>query len=274
MVKPLADVAIGWYEENGKRYYKGEDGFNKVGWFTAYTGQRCYADANGEIKQGLIQFNGYTYYLDFLGAKQTGYISPGDGKLYYAYNFGGIQTTQGWFTTDTGNRSYAGVNGEIKEGFIQSNGYTYYVDSYGIKQTGYFFANDGKQYYAYGFGGVQTGKGWFTADNGDRCYARENGEIRFGFVQSNGYTYYVSYYGVKQTGYLTIGGKKYYAHGFGGVETKQGWFTADNGDRCYAGVNGEIKEGFIESNGYTYYVNNNGVKQTGYLDGVYTRPVL
>ncbi len=258
-------VEEGWYEEGGKRYYRLPNGNNAKNWFTAKDGQRCYAWPDGEIRAGFVDSNGYTYYVNDYGVKQTGYFTDGDGKRYYAHGFGGVEAKKGWFTADDGQRCYAWENGEIRAGFVASNGYTYYVNEYGVKQTGYFTDGDGKRYYAYGFGGVETKKGWFTADDGQRCYAWENGEIRVGFVVSNGYTYYVNEYGVKQTGYFTANdGKRYYAHGFGGVEAK-GWFTTDEGQRCYAWENGEIRAGFVVSNGYTYYVNADGVKQTGYF---------
>ena len=219
---------------DGNRYYAyGWGGVvTEKGWFTREDGARCYAGEGGAIKAQLVHHNGYTYVVDAYGVKQTnGYVNAVDGNRYYAYGWGGVVTEKGWFTRDDGARCYAGEGGAIKAQWVENGPYTYYVNSDGVKQTGYFTAADGNLYYAYSWGGAITTKGWFDREDGARCYAGDHGVIKAGMVNHNGYTYIVNAEGVKQVGLISMkdsGGRTcyYYASSQGILLT--GWQTINN----------------------------------------------
>ena len=156
-------------------------------------------------------------------------------------------------------------------GIDQAGNPCYYLDIIGTKATNYFYVN-GKLYYAYPRTGIAIrARGWFTRDDGVRCYAFDGGWLTPARFTYNGNDYYVNYGGtVIANQYMNISGSYYYA-GHDGVIKKNGFFTRTDGVVCYAaGADGSIQmsPSITSIGGKVYYIQSAGVvaKNQYFLD--------
>lgn len=103
---------VGWQEENGLRYYLGDDGTRVTGWLEE-DGKRYWFDDDGVLQTGRIEVGGCAY---LLGA---------DGAL-----LGG-----GW-AEDGENRYYLNADGSVYTGWLEWEGNQYYLRSDGTMAVG------------------------------------------------------------------------------------------------------------------------------------------
>lgn len=71
-----------FYEEEGNRYFFGEDGKMLKGWFDRW-GATYYSGKDGAIQTGFVEIGEYTYYFDSKGKQSSSIWVIEDGKRYY-----------------------------------------------------------------------------------------------------------------------------------------------------------------------------------------------
>ncbi|MBR2134235.1 MAG: carbohydrate-binding domain-containing protein [Eubacterium sp.] len=155
---------------------------------------------------------------------------------------GGVQTVRdngsklkrnGWFEEESGWRYY--INNKAQTGWINDEGYWFYLDEEGVMQTGWI--NDG------GY--------WF--------YLNSHGVMMTGWVKDNGYWYYLNSHGVMMTGWVKDNGYWYYLNSHGAMMT--GW-VKDRGYWYYLNFHGDMKIGWLKYNNKWYYLNSTGDMRT------------
>lgn len=120
--------------------------------------------------------------------------------------------------------------GKAKTGFINNNGVTSYINSFGQKVTG-LLEEDGKEYLFDDQGDMVKG---FAQNDGQTYYFDEQtGEKKTGTIEEDGKTYILGDQGQTQTGWIEKDGVKYYAGEDGSllknttVETAEGRYLLD-----------------------------------------------
>lgn len=86
---------------------------------------------------------------------------------------------------------------------------------------------------------------------------------RSGWVQTDGSTRYLDYYGKPLTQWQQIDGERYYFHPSGKLATG---LVEVEGKRYLLSDKGTLQKGWIEEGGTTYYLNTDGTLYTGWLE--------
>ena len=171
------------------------------------------------------------------------------------------------------NYYYADENGFFQKGFIKDaqTGETYFADDNYHLVSGWKTI-DNIRYY---FDDECTMASGVTEIDGSRYYFDENGIYQTGLVTaSDGNTYYLNSDGVMQYGKQTINGKEYEFSAETGamiVKTTEPAATATaqpetTAQQTTTTVNAAVSAGWkTEADGKTYYYNEKGEKQTGWL---------
>ena len=149
-------------------------------------------------------------------------------------------------------------NGTVHTGWLQCNGYWYYVNADGSLAFGWQPVN-GKWYYMDVAGRMLTG--WQQANNGDWYDFTSSGAMATGWVYDDGSWYYMSPGGVMLTGWQAINGSWYYFTGGGAMAA--GWQNINNA-WYYMSGSGAMATGWTYAGDNWYYMNANGVMQTGW----------
>lgn len=251
------------YIESTGKYYYYVTGWQKLDskwyYFNPYMYTSCMAGINEKH-----------YYFDTNGVMLTGWISDTN-----------INGEKIWY--------YALSNGELVTEWqkINNKWYFFHPDSF-IMFSGGAWEIYGKAYYLDSSGAMRTG--WISTVNDDGetiwCYAQPNGELVTGWQKINGkwYYFYPEGYAMYPEGIREINGEKYYFDKSGAMQT--GWFTKD-GFICYSNSSGVIQKGWqsIDGKWYyfdpddyhmykngetyindkTYYFDENGIMQTGWI---------
>ena len=189
---------------------------------------------------GLIFIDGHYYYLEngslYRGFKQI------NGKTYF----------------------FSRINGKMRTGMFDIDGYTYYFNSNGEMQTGfqqingnyYYFESDGKIYR--GFKALE-GKTYF--------FSRIDGHMKLGFQVIDDKLYYLDFNQGSIDGLVNASDGTYYLEngslyrGFKQINGKTYFFSR---------IDGKMRTGMFDIDGYTYYFNLNGEMQIGhYIIGNY-----
>lgn len=257
---------------------------------------RYYANAKGQIKMGTIKVGGKRYHITPNGRMTFYGKSTYDGNYYYAGADGvlktGRQTINGklyYFDKKTGKR-LEGVNvkigkytlyfhkgtGDAKTGWLKTGGNTYYYDSSYHRVTGWKMINGKRYYFDPAKDGARVGKGWKKI-NGENYYFSKSGVVKTGFFDVTNKKgvknrYYADANGKRQSGWITVDGRKYYMNPSNYV-MKTGWLT-NNGKTYYlnpnkdavtygAAITGwkEISDGTAS---YMYYFESDGARHTGW----------
>ena len=291
------------FDENGKAYsdcfidreegrsYVRSSGYIQKGIFTLDSDE-YYADENGILKTGIvpktlfIQDQPYTEYYYY---REDGRLfKDADSKYNYSIieyegNKYPVQKDTGKIVTNTWIRFEELVNGawqivetyhtnekgQIQTGIIEVGGILYLFDDDGklVKEEGFRKVGD-KDVYVNLSGRVEN-SGWFTKEYKDR-YAYPDGTVYLGsgWFKADGETYYLADDGVRQNGYQTIEGKKYF-FGEDGIMRKSGWFktpiTYANGNnvrteyqQMYYAEDGSMQTGWVTVDGEKYYFDEEG----------------
>lgn len=237
----------GWGLVDGSWYWFA-DGIASTGWIR--TGGSWYwldPEAGGAMATGLHACNGSAYWFDASGAMATGWVLDG-GTWYYA----------------TG-------SGALASGWLNLNGAWYWLDSSthamatGVQTIGsceYIFNNSGKMmancwsngdgswmYHSSSSGAIDL-KGIMT-DSGIQLID-DGGNVRTGWIESQGSRYYCSADGVILTGWQQIAGSWYYFNSDGRMAT--GWLN-DGGNWFWLdSASGTMKTGWLSLGGTWYYL--------------------
>ncbi|SQB61665.1 cell wall binding repeat-containing protein [Clostridium perfringens] len=165
--------------------------------------------------------------------------------------------------------SYKNKEGKNVVGLAEINGAKYFFDEYGRMQTGIIKDyKSNKIYYAESNGVLSNYKGWKKIDD-EWYYFNGNGTLKTGWLSLGGKRYYLNDQdGNMVIGALAIEGKQYYFNSNGELIKKTGWLKGKNletGGICwyYFDEEGNLQKGFKNIDGVNYYFIENGFMATG-----------
>ena len=270
-------MATGLHECNGSLYWFNSSGAMATGWVLD-GGTWYYATGSGALARGPVSVGGVPYCFDArTGAMLTGYQTDAQGVRRY---FGSCGPLNGWGLVD--GSWYWFADGIASTGWIRTGGSWYWLDpeAGGAMATGLHVCN-GAAYWFNASGAMATG---WVLDGGTWYYATGSGALASGWLNLNGTWYWLdpSTY-VMATGVQTIGSCEYifnssgkmmancWSNGDGswmyhssssgaidlkGIMTDSGIQLIDDG--------GNVRTGWIESQGSRYYCSANGIVLTGW----------
>ncbi|EJT6534375.1 cell wall-binding protein [Clostridium perfringens] len=165
--------------------------------------------------------------------------------------------------------SYKNKEGKNVVGLAEINGDKYFFDEYGRMQTGIIKDYESnKIYYAESNGVLSNYKGWKKIDD-EWYYFNGNGTLKTGWLSLGGKRYYLNDQdGNMVIGALAIEGKQYYFNSNGELIKKTGWLKGKNLETrgiCwyYFDEEGNLQKGFKNIDGVNYYFTENGFMATG-----------
>ena len=237
----------GWGLVDGSWYWFA-DGIASTGWL--YTGGSWYwldPDAGGAMVTGLHACNGSAYWFDASGAMATGWVLDG-GTWYYATGSGALASgwlnlSGAWYWLDPS--THAMATG------VQTIGSCEYIFNSSGKMMANCWSNgDGSWMYHSSSSGAIDLKGIMT-DSGIQLID-DGGNVRTGWIESQGSRYYCSANGVILTGWQQIAGSWYYFNSDGRMAT--GWLN-DGGNWFWLdSSSGTMKTGWLSLGGTWYYL--------------------
>jgi len=174
-----------WVQDNGDRYFVGEDGAVKKMQWVNEGGKNYYLKADGKMTKDWFKIEDYWYYFNKDGSMATSTWKWSDGKWYYLKD-----------------------DGEVANNWIQlGTEWYYFKDPTGALQTGWFRSN-GSWYCANDDGSMKTG---WAESSGGLCYLDDvNGKMKKNeWVTVDGKFYYFNVNGIMVTGSRYIDGTKY-----------------------------------------------------------------
>lgn len=270
-------MATGLHECNGSLYWFNSSGAMATGWVLD-GGTWYYATGSGALARGPVSVGGVPYCFDTKnGAMLTGYQTDAQGVRRY---FGSCGPLNGWGLVD--GSWYWFADGIASTGWIRTGGSWYWLDpeAGGAMATGLHVCN-GAAYWFNASGAMATG---WVLDGGTWYYATGSGALASGWLNLNGAWYWLDpSTHAMATGVQTIGSCEYifnnsgkmmancWSNGDGswmyhssssgaidlkGIMTDSGIQLIDDG--------GNVRTGWIESQGSRYYCSADGVILTGW----------
>lgn len=270
-------MATGLHECNGSLYWFNSSGAMATGWVLD-GGTWYYATGSGALARGPVSVGGVPYCFDArTGAMLTGYQTDAQGVRRY---FGSCGPLNGWGFVD--GSWYWFADGIASTGWIRTGGSWYWLDpeAGGAMAKGLHVCN-GAAYWFDASGAMATG---WVLDGGTWCYATGSGALASGWLNLNGAWYWLDLSThAMATGVQTIGSCEYifnnsgkmmancWSNGDGswmyhssssgaidlkGIMTDSGIQLIDDG--------GNVRTGWIESQGSRYYCSADGVILTGW----------
>lgn len=270
-------MATGLHECNGSLYWFNSSGAMATGW-ALDGGTWYYATGSGALARGPVSVGGVPYCFDArTGAMLTGYQTDAQGVRRY---FGSCGPLNGWGLVD--GSWYWFADGIASTGWIRTGGSWYWLDpdAGGAMVTGLHACN-GSAYWFNASGAMATG---WVRDGGTWYYATGSGALVSGWLNLNGTWYWLdpSTYAMA-TGVQTIGSCEYIFNSSGKMMANC-WSNGDGswmyhssssgaidlkGIMTDSGIqliddDGNVRTGWIESQGSRYYCSDNGVILTGW----------
>ena len=258
-------MATGLHACNGAAYWFNASGAMATGWVLD-GGTWYYATGSGALASGWLNLNGTWYWLDpSTHAMATG-LHGCNGSMYWFNGSGSMAT--GW-VLDGGTWYYATGSGALASGWLSLNGAWYWLDpathamatgfqtigscEYIFNSSGKMMANcwsngDGSCMYHSSSSGAIDLKGIMT-DSGIQLID-DGGNVRTGWIESQGSRYYCSADGVILTGWQQIAGSWYYFNSDGRMAT--GWLNDGGNWYWLDSASGIMKTGWL-SRGDTWY---------------------
>lgn len=237
-----------WQLKEGTWHYATSDGKAYTGWLRQ--GGAWYwldPDAGGAMVTGLHACNGSAYWFDASGAMATGWVLDG-GTWYYATGSGALASgwlnlSGAWYWLDPS--THAMATG------VQTIGSCEYIFNSSGKMMANCWSNgDGSWMYHSSSSGAIDLKGIMT-DSGIQLID-DGGNVRTGWIESQGSRYYCSANGVILTGWQQIAGSWYYFNSDGRMAT--GWLN-DGGNWFWLdSSSGTMKTGWLSLGGTWYYL--------------------
>ena len=234
-------IASTWYyaASNGKAY---------TGWlFQSGTWYWLEPDAGGAMATGLHECNGSLYWFNSSGAMATGWVLDG-GTWYYATGSGALASGWAylggaWYWLDP--TTHAMATG------VQTIGSCEYIFNNSGKMMANCWSNgDGSWMYHSSSSGAIDLKGIMT-DSGIQLID-DGGNVRTGWIESQGSRYYCSADGVILTGWQQIAGSWYYFSSDGRMAT--GWLNDGGNWYWLDSSSGTMKTGWLSLGGTWYYL--------------------
>ena len=260
-------MATGLHACNGAAYWFNASGAMATGWVLD-GGTWYYATGSGALASGWLNLNGTWYWLDpSTHAMATG-LHGCNGSMYWFNGSGSMAT--GW-VLDGGTWYYATSSGALASGWLSLNGAWYWLDpathamatgfqtigscEYIFNSSGKMMANcwsngDGSCMYHSSSSGAIDLKGIMT-DSGIQLID-DGGNVRTGWIESQGSRYYCSADGVILTGWQQIAGSWYYFNSDGRMAT--GWLNDGGNWYWLDSASGIMKTGWLSRGGTWYYL--------------------
>ena len=237
----------GWGLVDGSWYWFA-DGIASTGWIR--TGGSWYwldPEAGGAMAKGLHVCNGAAYWFDASGAMATGWVLDG-GTWYYATGSGALAS--GWLNLN-GAWYWLDLSTHAMATGVQTIGSCEYIFNNSGKMMANCWSNgDGSWMYHSSSSGAIDLKGIMT-DSGIQLID-DGGNVRTGWIESQGSRYYCSADGVILTGWQQIAGSWYYFNSDGRMAT--GWLN-DGGNWFWLdSASGTMKTGWLSLGGTWYYL--------------------
>ena len=235
----------GWGFVDGSWYWFA-DGIASTGWL--YTGGSWYwldPDAGGAMATGLHSCHGSAYWFNDSGAMATGWVLDG-GTWYYATGSGALAS--GWLSLNGAWYWLDPATHAMATGFQTIGSCEYIFNSSGKMMANCWSNGDGSCMYHSSSSGAIDLKGIMT-DSGIQLID-DGGNVRTGWIESQGSRYYCSADGVILTGWQQIAGSWYYFNSDGRMAT--GWLNDGGNWYWLDSASGIMKTGWL-SRGDTWY---------------------
>ena len=237
----------GWGLVDGSWYWFA-DGIASTGWL--YTGGSWYwldPDAGGAMATGLHACNGSAYWFNDSGAMATGWVLDG-GTWYYATGSGALAS--GWLSLNGAWYWLDPATHAMATGFQTIGSCEYIFNSSGKMMANCWSNGDGSCMYHSSSSGAIDLKGIMT-DSGIQLID-DGGNVRTGWIESQGSRYYCSADGVILTGWQQIAGSWYYFNSDGRMAT--GWLNDGGNWYWLDSASGIMKTGWLSRGGTWYYL--------------------
>lgn len=235
-----------WQLKEGTWYYATSDGKAYTGWLRQ--GGAWYwldPDAGGVMATGLHECNGSLYWFNSSGAMATGWVLDG-GTWYYATGSGALAS--GWLSLNGAWYWLDPATHAMAKGFQTIGSCEYIFNSSGKMMANCWSNGDGSCMYHSSSSGAIDLKGIMT-DSGIQLID-DGGNVRTGWIESQGSRYYCSADGVILTGWQQIAGSWYYFNSDGRMAT--GWLNDGGNWYWLDSASGIMKTGWL-SRGDTWY---------------------
>ena len=237
----------GWGLVDGSWYWFA-DGIASTGWL--YTGGSWYwlePDAGGAMATGLHACNGSAYWFNASGAMATGWVLDG-GTWYYATGSGALAS--GWLSLNGAWYWLDPATHAMATGFQTIGSCEYIFNSSGKMMANCWSNGDGSCMYHSSSSGAIDLKGIMTDSRIQLI--DDGGNVRTGWIESQGSRYYCSADGVILTGWQQIAGSWYYFNSDGRMAT--GWLNDGGNWYWLDSASGIMKTGWLSRGGTWYYL--------------------
>ena len=236
----------GWGLVDGSWYWFA-DGIASTGWL--YTGGSWYwlDPATHAMATGLHECNGSAYWFNASGAMATGWVLDG-GTWYYATGSGALAS--GWLSLNGAWCWLDPATHAMATGFQTIGSCEYIFNSSGKMMANCWSNGDGSCMYHSSSSGAIDLKGIMT-DSGIQLID-DGGNVRTGWIESQGSRYYCSADGVILTGWQQIAGSWYYFNSDGRMAT--GWLNDGGNWYWLDSASGIMKTGWLSRGGTWYYL--------------------
>lgn len=225
-----------WAYQNGKWWWRYEDGGWPSNCFLTIGGAEYYFDSEGYAATGWRYLSDGWHLFSGSCAHLKGWAASGSHWFYLDETSGLMKT--GWVLVNH-NWYYLDLSGAMQTGWLLLDNTWYWLEPSGLMATGFKLVN-GALYHFSQSGSMSTG--WFVDDGTWYC-ANATGAIRAGwfYYGSNWYWLDPNNNGAMLLGFQTVNGSIYYLDpDSGGALECNAWIFSQDGSAYYACGSGAI----------------------------------
>lgn len=225
-----------WAYQNGKWWWRYEDGGWPSNCFLTIGGAEYYFDSEGYAATGWRHLSDGWHLFSGSCAHLKGWAASGSHWFYLDETSGLMKT--GWVLVNH-NWYYLDLSGAMQTGWLFLDNTWYWLEPSGLMATGFKLVN-GALYHFSQSGSMSTG--WFVDDGTWYC-ANATGAIRAGwfYYGSNWYWLDPNNNGAMLLGFQTVNGSIYYLDpDSGGALECNAWIFSQDGSAYYACGSGAI----------------------------------
>lgn len=225
-----------WAYQNGKWWWRYEDGGWPSNCFLTIGGAEYYFDSEGYAATGWRYLSDGWHLFSGSCAHLKGWAASGSHWFYLDETSGLMKT--GWVLVNH-NWYYLDLSGAMQTGWLFLDNTWYWLEPSGLMATGFKLVN-GALYHFSQSGSMSTG--WFVDDGTWYC-ANATGAIRAGwfYYASNWYWLDPNNNGAMLLGFQTVNGSIYYLDpDSGGALECNAWIFSQDGSAYYACGSGAI----------------------------------
>ncbi|MBQ6539227.1 MAG: C39 family peptidase [Bacilli bacterium] len=246
-------ITDGWETKNNNTYYYENN--QKVKGIKTIDENTYYFNRYGVLqKNRLINYRDEFYYAQKDGSFVNGWKTV-DKKIYY-FNDENYKAYKGYHEIDGKLYYFYGGSKSLRKGFHTINDNLYYSDSNGVVQTGWQTIN-GKKYYFDDKFPHKAYSGYHEIDGVLYYFYGGTKALRTGFHKTRANLYYSNKDGVVQTGWQTIGERKYYFNENYPYQAARGYTIMDE-KTLFFDPNGRLVTGKQVINGNEYFCTSEG----------------